>query len=235
MPFCRVHYARSTHDQIQAAGAAPQEPWSYGPDWEAINRASIERRYTLLPYLYTVFEEMTRTGAPILRPLFFEYPGNPACADVDDEFLVGRDLLVAPVVEEGRTSRSVYLPDGVWCDYSTGIRHAGPAEITVDAPPDTLPVFVRAGTAIPTQDSVACTDESVRLPVRWRVYPDDDGRAEGVVYEDDGHTMDYTREKYRRTRISVAHSSGRTVVETSSEGSYESPRPPATIELVTTG
>jgi len=232
MPFCRVHSARSTHDVIHAEGAAPQEPWSYGTEWEEINRASIRLRYELLPYLYTVFEEMTRTGAPVMRPLCYEYPDDPACAGVDDQFLVGRDILVAPIVHEGATSRRVYLPAGAWCDYRTGERFHGPSEIEVIAPIDRLPLFARGGAAIPTQEPVAHTDESPRQAIRWRVIVDD-GKAEGWLYEDDGHTMAYRDRVYLRTRLTyVERPEGDGILRVETEGDYRSPRPEAEYEAV---
>ena len=117
-PFMR------THTMI---GSPDQEPWSYGTHLEDVNRRAIEMRYQLLPHLYNLFEEASRTGAPIFRPLLFEYPDDPATYERDDEFLWGRDLLVAPVLREGVTDREVYLPK------ATGSTCGPPAHWRADA------------------------------------------------------------------------------------------------------
>lgn len=227
-PFCRVHSAKSDSDTPMAEGLNPQEPWTFGEDWEAINRRYIELRYRLLPYLYTVFEEMTRTGAPIVRPLLFDYPEDPKCRWRDDQYTIGRDLLCAPIVYEGATSRSLYLPTGDWYDFFTNERIAGGREIQVDAPLDRLPLFVRAGSAIPMQPAVQHTGECHSVPIEWAVYPNSAGEAEGVLYEDDGATMEFADGTYKRTRLTFKAGNDPEIIE-ASEGSYVSPRPPSTV------
>ncbi len=90
----------------------PHEPFAYGPEFTDINRATIELRYKLLPYIYSLFQEHTETGAPVMRPLWFEYPDDDRTYLVEDQYLVGRDLLVAPVVTEAVVKRRVYFPKG---------------------------------------------------------------------------------------------------------------------------
>ena len=114
-PFCRNHSCK---------GTVPQEPWAFGEPWETICRDMLSLRMRLLPYLYGLFDEAARTGAPILRPLLFEYPDDPVTYSADDEFLVGDALLVAPITRPGIEHRHVYLPAGEWVQWWTGERDA---------------------------------------------------------------------------------------------------------------
>jgi alpha-glucosidase len=156
-PFLRSH---------SEAGSNPREPYSYGPRFTDLNRASIELRYRLLPYLYSLFEEHTRTGAPVMRPLWFEYPADQRTYLNEDQYLVGRDLLVAPVVTEGATKRRVYFPRGdSWVDWWTGKLYQGGTDAEVEAPLERLPLFARAGAAIPTQPVVQHTGEMAGAPL----------------------------------------------------------------------
>ncbi|HOC31522.1 MAG TPA: glycoside hydrolase family 31 protein [Armatimonadota bacterium] len=220
-PFCRTHYAaapQSGHPDINAVPT--QEPWSYGDEWEEINRASLELRYKLLPYLYTVFEEITRTGMPVMRPLFLQYPDDPKTACIEDEFLIGSDLLCAPILDEGRYSRELYLPKGLWYDYWSGECLEGGRKITASAPIDVLPLFARAGSAIPTQDVVQHTREAVNKPIVWQVWPDSGFKAIGTLYEDDGETLAYTRGDFKRTTLTLSGTKENPETSLQHEGGY---------------
>ncbi|MEH6437142.1 glycoside hydrolase family 31 protein [Massilia sp. DD77] len=173
--------------------SAPREPWAFGAAHEAINRDTIALRYQLLPYLYTLFEAGERTGLPPMRPLWFDYPGDTRASLVDDQYLVGGDLLVAPVVHEGRTSREVYFPKGsAWIDWWTGARHEGGRSAKIAAPLARLPLFIRAGASVPTvaapvQHSGEMKDQPLALVVAAgaagssRVYQD---AGDGYAYRD---------------------------------------------------
>jgi alpha-glucosidase len=188
-PLCRTHTAKGTKDQ---------EPWAYGPEYESINRRYIELRYQLMPYIYTLFEEAARTGLPVMRPLFLDYPSDQKTYRLDTEFLFGPDLLVAPVLIEGATSREVYLPAGEWFNFWTGEKVVGPKSITVDAPLDVLPLFVRGGAIIPMQQVVQYTDEAPIDPLTLNIFPAAD--STGALYEDDGLSYEYQQGKYARTQ-----------------------------------
>lgn len=229
-PFCRVHSAKPNWEDPEAPGGAAQEPWAFGEDWEHVNRESIELRYRLLPYLYTLVEEMTRTGIPVIRPLLLEYPDDPNCRDRDDQYLVGRDILVAPVLADGCHTRTLYLPAGDWYDYWTEELLQGGREISVEAPLDCLPLFVRAGAAIPTQSVVQNTAECASVPIEWRVYLSDG--AEGILYEDDGHSMGFLNGEFKRTRLSVEISGGTALFSTDESGRYVSPRPASWVQII---
>ena len=109
----------------------------------------IKLRQRLLPYLYTLFEECHRTGAPILRPLLFEYPEDETTYTADDEFLLGDALLVAPISRPGVEHRHVYLPEGTWIHFWTGERLDGPAHVLAHAPLGEPAVYLKANTPLP--------------------------------------------------------------------------------------
>jgi len=199
VPFCRNHKNREANDQ---------EPWRFGTHVEEIIRKYLKLRYRLLPYLYTVLEEAHRTGVPMFRPVLLNYPTDPDAVALDDELMVGDDLLVAPVLRPGAESRLVYLPEGVWIDYWTGARHNGHTTLRVAAPLETVPLFVRAGAVIPMGPEMNWVGEKPLDPLTFEIYPDDHGHARGVLYEDDGASPAYLTGAVRRTEIGVDPAGG---------------------------
>src|SRR5205085_2095458 len=183
-------------------GSADQEPWVHGPEHESIRRRYIELRYQLLPYLYTSIEETSRTGIPLMRPLFLEYPETSSLAGNDSEFLFGRDLLVAPKVWDMIDPYEVELPPGDWYDYWTGERKSGGQKFKVNPPLDGLPVYARAGAIIPEQPVVQSTAEAPNGPLALKVYPGPD--CAGSLYLDDGATFGYTRGEFLRINFTCA-------------------------------
>jgi alpha-glucosidase/alpha-D-xyloside xylohydrolase len=162
----------------------------HNPAVEPICKAYLELRYRLLPYLYSAVRETHETGLPVMRALWLHYPSDPQAAVRGDEYLWGRDMLVAPVVEKGATSRTLYLPHGLWYDFWTGQKMdevSGGAEITRPVDLATTPLYVRAGAVIPTGPVVQHTGEAIGAPFTLTVYPGADGSA--VVYEDDGSSF----------------------------------------------
>ncbi len=180
-------------------GAAnPDSSELRNPDVEPICRRYLELRYRLLPYTYTVVRECCDTGLPIMRALWLHYPDETA-AIRGDEYLWGRDILVAPVVERGATSRRLYLPRGTWFDFWTEDATAGGREI--DRPVDlaTMPLYVRAGAILPLGPVTQYVDEPVDAPLAIVVYPGADGFF--TLYEDDGRTFAYRRGAWTRTEL----------------------------------
>ena len=206
-------------------GTADQEPWVGGAQQEAIRRHFIEERYRLMPYLYTLAEEASRTGLPIVRPLFLEYPDaapdhHPIDVDLpaSAEFLLGRDLLIAPnPYPEELGDYTVELPSADWYDYWTGARVDKPASTAGSSQPegspdqasasiqvhpelDKLPVFVHAGSIVPIAPLVQSTSETPQGPLTLRIYVGDD--CGGQVYQDDGKTYAYQHGVYLRMNVS---------------------------------
>jgi alpha-glucosidase len=178
-PFLRSH---------SESGSNPHEPYSFPKEYADINRASIELRYRLLPYIYTLFSEHTRTGAPVMRPLWFEYPDDARTYLIEDEYLVGRDLLVAPIVTEGVTKRHVYFPAGDnWVDWWTGKTYEGGKDADVAAPLDRLPLFARVGAMIPTQPVIQHTGEMANAPLTLVVTPGVPFKSESWEDSGDGY------------------------------------------------
>ncbi len=209
-PFYRNHTSTGTLDQ---------EPWVHGPEHEAIRRRYIETRYRLLPYIYTSMEETSRTGVPLMRPMFMEFADQPDLATEDREFMFGADLLVAPKVVETLDPYEVNLPRGAWFDFWTGERIEGGKRLQVNPPLDTLPVYARAGAIIPEQPLVQNTDEKPQGPLTLRVYPGPDCR--GSLYLDDGNTFAYQRGESSRTSFTCALSAeGVQVRISATEGPY---------------
>lgn len=125
-------------------GTTPREPWAFGEEAVEIFKRYARLRYQLLPYLYSYAEQAARTGMPVVRPLVLEYEDDPRTHDIETQFLLGDELLVAPVFDESGTI-DVYLPEGEWYDHWTGDRFEGGQTVTVDTPLETMPIFVRAG------------------------------------------------------------------------------------------
>lgn len=214
MPFFRNH---------SAITAARQEPWVFGEAIERICREAVQLRYRLLPYLYTVFAQHHFTGAPILRPLFmaFDYDSSVA-ADIDDCYLLGEHLLVAPVVTPQTLRRTVYLPRGDWYDFWTGQRVKSLYDeemVTVDAPLHHLPLFVRAGSAIPTWPERQHTADPV-AGMTFRLYP---GAGTSYLYEDAGDGFGYQRGDYRWTTLTCRYDKGAFTFKREVEGPYQPP------------
>jgi alpha-glucosidase len=191
LPFFRAHTALGTPDQ---------EPWSWGEPYLGINREIIRLRYRLLPYLYTALWQSTQTGIPMARPLFLAFQEDPATFILEDQFLCGDALLVAPVLEEGATKRPVYLPAGTWFDFWTDERYVGPGHIEAKAPLERVPLFVRAGSVVPMGPAVDYVGQPTDEPLTLHVYA---GEGDSWLYEDDGEGLAYRNGAYRLTRFTV--------------------------------
>lgn len=193
-------------------GSRDREPWVDGPQHETIRRRYIELRYQLLPYIYTAMEETSRTGLPLMRPLFLDFPEQEDLQTIDKEFMFGPDLLIAPRVEEFVGKYDVRLPAGVWYDFWTGQQVQGTTQF-VDPALDTLPVYVRGGAILPEQPVVQSTDEAPQGPLRILVYP---GPAcHGSLYQDDGNTLAYTQGEFLRMQFTCKKEPGSTTVNVS--------------------
>jgi alpha-glucosidase/alpha-D-xyloside xylohydrolase len=171
--------------------ALPDESQLHDAIVEPICRKYLELRYRMLPYLYSAARETTLTGLPIMRALWLHYPDDAAAVARGDEYLWGRDILVAPVVEHGAAERKVYLPHGDWYDYWTGERLTGGREVTRRVDLETMPLYIRAGAVLPMGPVKQYTGEKVDEPLELTVHPGADGAF--FLYDDDGATFAYRK------------------------------------------
>ncbi len=204
-------------------GSRRQEPWAFGPEVERLVREAIELRYAVLPYLYTLLEEAASRGLPPMRPLLLHYPEDPETYHLGDEFLWGRDLLVAPALRPGSTHRAVYLPAGRWADWWTGEVRAGPAWAVVGTPLDRIPLFLREGGAVPLTSPRPHTPErAVWEDLEWRVFPPREASTseavEGRLYEDDGRTPRERLREWAVTTLRGVQERGRLLLRCATEG-----------------
>jgi alpha-D-xyloside xylohydrolase len=178
LPIFRTHGSRPAN-----------EVWSYGKQAEPILEKYLRLRYELMPYIYSLGYKTWLTGAPIMRALPLDFPADPKVVDISDEYMLGPAFLVAPVTEQGATSREVYLPAGTdWYNFWTGERATGGQTMSASAPIDTIPLFVRAGSIIPLGSPVESTHEAQAI-AKVRVYPGAD--ADFTLFSDDGRTYAY--------------------------------------------
>ncbi|MAS34212.1 MAG: hypothetical protein CL610_09400 [Anaerolineaceae bacterium] len=221
MPYFRGHSALDT---------APHEPWVFDQPYEVINRVTIQLRYNLMPYLYSIVAQAAEYGWPVIRPLFSIEPQNPALRSIDDCYLLGDALLVAPIVEKGALKRDVYLPDtGDWYDYWTNERLAGGRKIEVTAPLERLPLFVRAGSVIPTWPDMQYVNEKPLETMTMRCYP---GNHETVIYEDAGEGLGYQQGHYRWVYITVTEDHDKLTINRRVAGKFTPAYAATNIEII---
>ncbi|XP_061541216.1 neutral alpha-glucosidase AB isoform X2 [Phycodurus eques] len=198
-PFFRAHAHLDT---------TRREPWLFGPENTALIREAVRQRYSLLPYWYQQFYHTYHTGHPIMRPLWVEYPQDPATFAMENEFLIGRDLLVHPVTEEGATGVTAYLPgkEEVWFDVNTFEKHNGGQNLYIPVTMRSIPVFQRGGSIIPrklrVRRSSTCMEHD---PYTVFVALGRQRAAEGELYIDDGHTFNFEKEEFIHRRLSFAN------------------------------
>eukprot|EP01090_Pellita_catalonica_P001556 TRINITY_DN11318_c0_g1_i1.p1 TRINITY_DN11318_c0_g1~~TRINITY_DN11318_c0_g1_i1.p1 ORF type:complete len:921 (-),score=130.25 TRINITY_DN11318_c0_g1_i1:38-2800(-) len=193
-PFFRAH---------AELGTKRREPYLYDEPYLSTIRNAIRTRYALLPYYYTLFHQNSLTGEPVLRPLWVEYPHDSQTFKLDDQFLIGKDLLVKPVASAGQTSSSVYLPgtSTVWYEYFDHTQHSGSheAQFTLDK----IPVYQRGGSIIPRQDRARRSSSQMALdPFTLVIALDRNYEAQGELYWDDGHSYNYQQGQFFRRRFS---------------------------------
>ena len=182
------------------------EPWLFGEEAERIARKSIELKYQLHPYLYTYAREAYDTGMPIMRALVLEYPGDEETYDAEGEFLFGKEILVAPVVEEGERIKEVYLPEGEWVDYNNPQQvYKGEQNIEYDAPLEVIPVFVKEGAIIPKMPVMDYIGQMKNTPMILEIFPSRKA-SDFTIYEDEGTTNDYKNNEFAKTKVETSRS-----------------------------
>jgi alpha-glucosidase len=203
-------------------GTIRQEPWSFGPEAETVVRHYIELRYQLLPYLYSLFAQAARDGSPIMRPLFWHHGDDLNAVDTGDQFLLGRDVMVAPVLKQGAAVRSVYLPEGRWHDFWTGALWEGRQYILSQAPLQILPLFIRGGAVIPFGLAQQFTGERSVSELALHHWADGMGTLE--LYDDDGSSQEYQDGAFMRRSVFASSSLDAGKLSVSKQtGNFDSP------------
>lgn len=183
-----------------AMGTRRQEPWQFGEEIMEIYRKYVKLRYHWIPYIYDLFYEGEKTGASVMRPLVFHYEKDENAQQCNDEFMLGSRILVAPVVSQGMRRRMVYLPEGVWYDYWNGEKVSGPAWFMREAPLDICPIYVKAGSILPTMEPQSYVGEKPLDTLILEVYP---GEGSCDHYLDNGENFDYRDGKYHQYCFTV--------------------------------
>ena len=199
-PLFRNHSAMGTRDQ---------EPWAFDKRTEEINRKYIKLRYKLIPYFYDVMRETQESGAPLIRPLLFNFQKDKRTYEINDEFMVGESILVAPVLAQGENRRMVYLPEGNnWFDYWTGQEYSGGEYIIKTAPLDVCPIFIKSGSIIPTfpEQNYIGEKEIEKLTLEVYLSENENKTFEYSHYVDDGETFDYKDGIYDEYKIKINNS-----------------------------
>ena len=189
-PFMRAHYAKAR---------PPQEPWCFGKKALEIAKKYIRFRYNLLPYIYSLFRRAYIDGDLIFRPLFYDFPDDERAYDIDDQFMFGPSLLVAPILQK-KNDRMIYLPEGYWLDYWKGEIYLGPRTIRYSASLDIIPIFVKDGSIIVLQDSQNYVGEKKIDRYDVMIFSKEKG-GRFVIYEDDGLSYNFEDGIYTETEI----------------------------------
>lgn len=194
--FCPL--SRAHHEGDNAA-----EPWKFGEVAEKNSKAAIELKYQLFPYLYTYSRIAHDTGLPITRGLFMEYPNDKEAAKIDNQFIFGSELLVAPVLKKGERVKRVYLPDGEWIDFNDKKTvYLGGQTIAYRAPLNVIPLFVKKGSIVPMMPVMQYIHEKKDYPLYVHIFPNyEDESASFSLYEDEGTNLDYLKDIYSTTKF----------------------------------
>jgi alpha-glucosidase/alpha-D-xyloside xylohydrolase len=196
--------------------AIPDTSQLHNEQVEIICRKYLELRYRMLPYLYSAVHECATTGMPIMRALWLQFPDDPKAVACGDEYMWGKNVLVAPVAEKGAVTRQVYLPAGSWYDFWTQERVQGGREISRAVDLETMPLYVRAGSILPLGPVKQFTGEKVEQPLSIGIYPGSD--ASFLLYEDDGISFNFRKGEWMGTQMDW-HDAKRTLTLRLAEGS----------------
>lgn len=179
------------------------EPWMFGEVAEKNAKTAIELKYQLFPYIYTYARRAHETGIPLLRGLFMEFPNDKDAAKVEDQFMLGSEILVAPVLKKGERVKQLFLPSGEWIDFNDKKTvYLGGQKVPYKAPLNVIPIFVKRGSIIPQMPVMQYIHEEKDFPVIYSIFPNYDGEnASFELYEDDGTTQDYLKDVFNKTTI----------------------------------
>lgn len=177
-----------------------QEPWVFGKQVLDIYRKFLHLRYRFIPYLYDCFHNETQDGLPVMRALVLNYPDDKTVRNMNDEYMVGDNVLVAPIVQQGQTARAVYLPKGQWIALDTGVEYTGETTILANVPIDKLPIFIKKNTLLPWGQEVEHISDQPDKTMTFRLFGD---AATYTHYQDDGVDFNYQNGEYNEYAVSV--------------------------------
>ncbi|WP_426689015.1 TIM-barrel domain-containing protein [Rhodanobacter ginsengiterrae] len=212
--------------RVHGDSSQKRQPWLYGPTAEKAAADAIRLRYSLIPYIYSYEDQRRLTGVGLVRPLVFGWPDDPKVRNDVASWMFGESLLVSPVVEQGQTSKTIYLPAGQWTDWFTGKRYAGGQNVTLAIDAKTwsdIPLFVRDGGIVPTQPVMDYVGQHPVTQLEVEVFPGDT-RTQFDYYDDDGNSYDYEHAAYFRQPLAVQRQDDGVRFETGTvTGSYKPP------------
>ena len=199
-----------------------KEPWNYGKEALANFITYDSLRYTLFPYIYSYAWDLYKTGMPIMRSLVLHYQNDSNVYRIDDQYLFGENIMVAPVVTKGVEKRQIYLPEGTWYDFWTEKKYNGKQTIEYDCPVKTLPLLVKSGAIIPFQPEMQYLDQQPMAKLTFDIYPQ--GKTSFNIYDDDGKTLDYQKGIFSVTKITCTDNPKETQISIGMpEGKYTVP------------
>ncbi len=178
-----------------------KEPWNYGEEAQRIFKQYDDLRYSLIPYIYSTAYENHQTGMPLMRALVLDYQDDSNVYEITDQYLFGESMMICPVTTKGAKTRTVYLPEGNWTNYWTGEQFEGKQYLNVLCPIEEMPIFIKGGAIIPSQEVVQYVGEKEIETITLDIYPD--GNSSFSLYDDDGKSLDYQKGKYALTSIEV--------------------------------
>jgi alpha-glucosidase (family GH31 glycosyl hydrolase) len=189
-----------------------RQPWLQSKEVENHFRELVNFRYQLLPYYYSCSWAAYKSGIPIIRPLFLEFPDDERTWEIDDQVMIGETLLLAPVVESGATSRWIYFPEGEWFDFRDNTRYEGKQRIKIETPLNKVPLFARSGTVLalgPILPSIGEKHGFNQLEMHFWGKRD----AQFDLYDDDGLSRNYLNGEFLKTHILLRNEEARVVIQ----------------------
>ncbi|RTR27570.1 DUF5110 domain-containing protein [Robertmurraya yapensis] len=221
-PFFRNH---------SAIGFRYQEPWQFGEKYEAIMKKYIQMRYQWMPQLYSLFYQASEQGLSVMRPLLMEYPDDAKTYNLNDQFMLGDNVIFAPILNPSVTDRAVYLPKGDWVEYTTGTTYEGEQAHLVHAELEDLPIFVRKGTALMQTEWTSNQDKETKT-LTMKVFASDNENYSFTFYDDDGETFAYENGEYLKMAFDIQSSADKVEINVvSKEGNYQPAYKEIRIEL----
>ncbi|MFW5987841.1 MAG: glycoside hydrolase family 31 protein [bacterium] len=214
VPFFR------NHCEVRAIS---QEPWSFGKKYENIIKKYIELRYKFITHIYNLFYQTSQTGIPVMRPLIMEYPDDKECENLSDQFMFGDSIMLAPVYQPDKDKRMLYLPEGNWIDFWTKEVYQGQKHIIIDAPLDTMPIFIKAGSILPLNEKLNYIGEKEIECLELNVYLNEANNFGSYqLYDDDGISYNYENGVYNITKFDYQYTDNQIIFNINSiEKNYQ--------------